>query len=109
LVTESRENMGQDEMEKQLRKAKTIDDLFRVDQKDIQIGGHRAFATGRLLKQADILVVSSMNPELVKAVHFTPAELIEEALEFVRKKEGEEFLCYIVRSGGMFFPTYIKS
>jgi len=104
LVTESRENMGQDEMEKQLRKAKTVDDLFCVDQKDIQIGGHRAFATGRLLKQADILIVSSMDPELVKTVHFTPAESIEEALEFVRKKEGDKFSCYIVPNGSMFFP-----
>ncbi len=109
LVTESRENMGQEEMEKQLRKAKTVDDLFCVDQKDIQIGGHRAFATGRLLKQADILVVSSMDPELLKAVHFIPAGSMEEALEFVRKKEGEEFSCYIVPSGGMFYPNYIKS
>ena len=109
LVTESRENMGQEEMEKQLRKAKTVDDLFCVDQKDIQIGGHRAFATGRLLKQADILIVSSMDHELVKAVHFIPAGSMEEALEFVRKKEGEEFSCYIVPSGGMFYPNYIKS
>ncbi len=109
LVTESRENMGQDEMEKQLRKANTVDDLFKVDQKDIQIGGHRAFATGRLLKQADILVISSMDPELVKAVHFIPAESVEEALEFVRNKEGEEFSCYIVPSGGIFYPNFIKS
>jgi nickel-dependent lactate racemase len=109
LVTESRENMGQEEMEKQLRKAKNIDDLFCVDQKDIQIGGHRAFATGRLLKQADILIVSSMDPELVKAVHFTPSESIKEALEFVRKKEGDEFSCYVIPNGSMFFPNFIKN
>jgi len=108
LVSECRENMGQDEMEKQLRNVQTIDELFMVDQKDIQIGGHRAFATGKLLKQADILVVSSMDTELVKAVHFTPAESIEEALEFIKDKEGEEFSCYIVPNGSMFFPNHKK-
>jgi len=109
IVSECRENMGQKEMEKQLRNARTIDDLFLVDQKDIQIGGHRAFATGRLLKQSDILVVSSMDPKLVKAVHFTPVSSIEEALRFVKHKEGDEFSCYIVPNGSMFFPTHKKS
>ena len=109
LLAECQENIGQKEMEKQLRNARTIDDLFLVDQKDIQIGGHRAFATGRLLKQADILVVSSMDPKLVQAVHFSPVGSIEEALVFVRKKEGEEFSCYIVPNGSMFFPNHKKN
>ncbi len=104
LLTECHENIGQNEMENQLRNARSIDELLLIDQKDIQIGGHRAFATGRLLKKADILVVSSMDPELVRSVHFTPVESIEKALEFIKNKEGEEYSCYIVPNGAMFFP-----
>ncbi|MBN2017729.1 MAG: hypothetical protein JW794_06360, partial [Candidatus Cloacimonetes bacterium] len=105
LIAECRFNIEQDEMEKQLKNAATIDELLIVDQKKIQIGGHRAFATGRLLKKADILVLSEMNPELVRSVHFTPVESIEKALEFIINKEGKNFSCYIVPSGGMFFPV----
>jgi len=107
LIAECRNNIEQDEMEKELRNADSIDELLVVDQKKIQIGGHRAFATGRLLKQADILVVSKMDPELVKAVHFTPVASVEEAFEFITRKEGKNFTCYIVPSGGMFFPLEI--
>jgi len=104
LLTECQENIGQNEMEKQLRNAHSIDELLRMDKKNIQIGGHRAFATGRLLKEADILVVSSMDPKLVKAVHFTPINSVEDGLEFIKEKEGEDFSCYIIPNGAMFFP-----
>lgn len=104
LLTECQENIGQNEMEKQLRNAHSIDELLRMDKKNIQIGGHRAFATGRLLKEADILVVSSMDPKLIKAVHFTPINSVEDGLEFIKEKEGEEFSCYIIPNGAMFFP-----
>jgi len=109
LIAECRNNIEQDEMEKQLKNAASIDELLIVDQKKIQIGGHRAFATGRLLKQADILVVSKMDPELVRAVHFTPIASVDEALVFIEQKEGENFTCYIVPSGGMFFPVEVFS
>ncbi len=108
LVTECPNNIEQDEMEKQLKNAKSIDELLVVDQKKIQIGGHRAFATGRLLKQAEILVISEMDPELVKAVHFIPISSIKKAIEYITQKEGEDFTCYIVPSGGMFFPVEIN-
>jgi len=104
LLAECQENIGQNEMEKQLRNAHSVDELLLVDKKNIRIGGHRAFATGRLLKEADILVISSMDPELVKAVFFTPINSIEDGLEFIKEKEGEEYSCYIVPNGSMFFP-----
>ena len=109
LLAECQENIGQNEMEKQLRNAHSIDELLLVDKKNIQIGGHRAFATARLLKEADILVISSMDPKLVRSVHFTPVGSIEDGLEFIKEKEGEEYSCYIVPNGAMFFPFNKKS
>ena len=109
LLAECQENIGQNEMEKQLRNAHSIDELLLVDKKNIQIGGHRAFATARLLKEADILVISSMDPKLVRSVHFTTVGSIEDGLEFIKEKEGEEYSCYIVPNGAMFFPFNKKS
>jgi len=109
LLAECQENIGQNEMEKQLRNANSINELLLIDQKDIQIGGHRAFATGRLLKEVDILVVSSMDPELVKTVLFNPINSIEDGLEFIKEKEGEDYSCYIVPNGAMFFPYSLQN
>ncbi len=85
LVTASEEGLGQPELERVLKAAKNIDDLFKVKQSNIQIGGHRAFATGRLLKKADILVMSQMPDNLVKEILFQPIESFEQAFDFIIK------------------------
>jgi len=106
LVAECPDVIGQDEMERMLSEADNLDQLFQVRKEDIQIGGHRAFATGRLLKKADILVVSKMGPERMRRIHFTPMESIDQCLKFIKDKHGEDFLAYIVPNGSQFFPQY---
>jgi nickel-dependent lactate racemase len=106
LVAECPDGIGQDEMERVLSEADSLDELFKVKQEDIQIGGHRAFATGKLLKKADILVVSSIDPERVERIHFKPMESIDKCINFIKDKHGEDFSAYIVPNGSQFFPQY---
>ncbi|MEA2103377.1 MAG: nickel-dependent lactate racemase [Candidatus Cloacimonadota bacterium] len=105
ISTESGEGIGQDDMEKVLKSAKCVDDLFKVKKSEIQIGGHRAFATGKLLKKADILVLSNMPDKLVEDVHFTPIASFEKAVRFIKKKHGQNFRSYIIPNGTMLFPV----
>ena len=104
LIGEWKEGVGQPEMEKVLVSAKNLDELFAVKQKDIQIGGHRAFATGKLLKKVDILVISSMHPDKVRQLHFIPMKSLLDCMNFIMNKFGENFKSYIVPNGSMFFP-----
>jgi len=104
LVAKCGEGVGQDEMERVLISSKNLDELFAVKQEDIQIGGHRAFATGKLLKKADILVISSMKPEKVKSIHFIPMDSFDDCKDFIIKKHGKDFRSYIIPNGSMFFP-----
>ncbi|MCK4339692.1 MAG: nickel-dependent lactate racemase [Candidatus Cloacimonetes bacterium] len=104
IFTESKDGLGQDEMERVLTSAKTLDELFLVKQEDIQIGGHRAYATGKMLKKADILVLSTMKPEKVKKIHFIPMNSFDECIDFIIKKHGNNFKSYIVPNGSIFFP-----
>ncbi|MEA3475425.1 MAG: nickel-dependent lactate racemase [Candidatus Cloacimonadota bacterium] len=104
MFAECKDGVGQDEMERVLASAKNLDELFSIKQKDIQIGGHRAFATGKLLKKADILVISSMKPEKVRRIHFIPMKSFDDCIDFIIKKHGKDFSSYIVPNGSMFFP-----
>lgn len=106
LVACCNEGVGQKQMEEVLRKAKDLDDLFKIKQQDIQIGGHRAFATGRLLKKCEIIIISNMEDDIVTDMHFTPMKSLEEAYEYVKKKHSNDFTSYIVPNGTMFFPVY---
>ncbi len=105
IITESREGIGQKELEKVMKKADSLDDLFNVKKTEIQIGGHRAFATGKLLKKADILVLSNMPDKLVRDIHFTPISSFDDAIDFIHKKHGKDYLSYIIPNGSFFFPV----
>ncbi|MBS3767679.1 MAG: nickel-dependent lactate racemase [Candidatus Cloacimonetes bacterium] len=105
LVTASEEGIGQPELEKVLKAAASIEDLFDVKQSEIQIGGHRAFATGRLLQKADILVMSEMSDELVKDIHFEPISSFGQAFDFIKEKHGEDYKSYIVPGGSSLFAV----
>ncbi|MCK4358289.1 MAG: nickel-dependent lactate racemase [Candidatus Cloacimonetes bacterium] len=104
IFAESKDGLGQDEMERVLTSAKSLDELFLVKQEDIQIGGHRAYATGKMLKKADILVLSTMKPEKIKKIHFIPMKSFDECMDFIIKKHGKKFKSYLVPNGSMFFP-----
>ena len=105
LVTASEEGIGQTELERVLLKANNLQELFDVEQSKIQIGGHRAFATGRLLQKADILVMSEMPDELVKNILFNPISSFAEAFNFIKKKHGEDYSAYVVPSGSSLYAV----
>ncbi len=109
IVTECREGIGQNEMENALTSAKNLDELFSTKQENIQIGEHRAFATGKLLKKADILVVSKMKPKKVRKIHFTSMNSLAQCIKFIEKKHSKNFLSYIVPNGSVFLPTKIDT
>ena len=106
LIASCSEGIGQKQMETVLRNAESLDDLFRVKQEEIQIGGHRAFATGKLLKKCEIIIISDMQDDIVRDLHFTPMNSLDEAVEYVKDKHTDGFQSYIVPNGTLFFPVY---
>lgn len=105
LTTGTTEGIGQSELERVLKEADNIENLFDVNQSEIQIGGHRAFASGRLLQKADILVMSEMPDKLVKKILFQPISSFDEAFEFIKEKHGENYKSYIVPDGNSLFAV----
>ena len=108
LVAECIDGVGQAEMEKILLSVKNLDELFAIKKEDIQVDEHRAFGIGKCLKKADILFLSSMNPEKVKELHLIPMSSLKDCINFILKKHNKNYKSYIVPDGLKFFPVLKK-
>lgn len=84
---------------------RTVDDLLSVPEDAIEIGGHRAFQTARLLHKHKVYVVSDLEIEQVSNMKFIAVANINTALDQVRKDKGDNFACYIIPDGTTVMPV----
>jgi nickel-dependent lactate racemase len=104
LISECREGIGSDTFARWLMEASSLDELLNTDPAKIVVGGHTAVGNAKVLKRFDAVVVSSMKREELEKRFYKYSEGIEEALEWVRKKHGENFKSYIMPQAGLIYP-----
>ncbi len=75
------------------------DDLLRFPEENIEVGGHRAFVTARILKDYKVYVLSSLNHAILKSLSFSPVSDAQEVLSEIRKNHGDGFKAYLNPSG----------
>jgi nickel-dependent lactate racemase len=104
LISECREGIGSDTFAKWLLEAHSLDELLNTDPTKIVVGGHTAVGNAKVLKRFDIVVVSSMKKEELENRFYEYAGGIEEAIEWVKEKHGNNFRSYIMPQGGLIYP-----
>lgn len=104
LISQCSEGIGSDTFAKWLAEASSLDGLLNTDPAKIVVGGHTAVGNAKVLKRFDILVVSSIPKEQLEMRFYEHAEGIDQAVEWVRKKHGEDFRSYVMPQGGLIYP-----
>jgi nickel-dependent lactate racemase len=104
LISECSEGIGSDTFAKWLLEATSLDELLNTDPAKIVVGGHTAVGNAKVLKRFDILVVSSIPKEELESRFYEYAPGIEEAIEWVKDKHGENFRSYVMPQGGLIYP-----
>ncbi|KPJ74146.1 hypothetical protein AMJ52_01680 [candidate division TA06 bacterium DG_78] len=82
----------------------TLNDLVNYPEKNIQVGGHRAFVTAKILKNHKVYVLTDLEPQILKQMKFLPVRNSDEALTIMKKEHGEEFKAYIIPDGKAVLP-----
>jgi nickel-dependent lactate racemase len=98
LVIECSGGVGNKEFERYMT-VNDIEALLHYPETEIEIGGHRAFQTARLLNDHKIYVVSNLDPALLVQMNFIPAPDIESAMAQVRKDHGPDPKIYFIPEG----------
>ncbi|HHW19399.1 MAG TPA: nickel-dependent lactate racemase [Firmicutes bacterium] len=103
LLGECPEGLGEKTFEKYMTEM-DVDDILESIRRKFVLGGHKAAAIARILKRADVFLVSSMDPELVRRCKLRPFRTLEEALEEAFNKHGPDARVLVMPYAGSTVP-----
>lgn len=104
ILAECREGSGSALYEKTMKENPTPEKVEAALRANFQIGAHKAYAVTRLMKRAEFIVVSSLDPDFARMLLFTPAKDIEEALAMAYGKVGANPSIILMPQGSLTVP-----
>lgn len=104
ILGECREGSGSAQYEKMMKEHKTPDGIEAALRQNFEIGAHKAYAVTRLMKKAEFILVSCMEPDFSQMLLFTPAKTIDEALAKAYKKLGPKPTITLMPMGAITVP-----
>ena len=72
--------------------------------RDFQLGGHKAAAIAMVLQNAEICLVSEMEPDFVRSIFLTPYSDVQSALDYAFQKLGPDASVLVMPYGGSTLP-----
>lgn len=104
ILGECEEGSGSALYEKTMKELKTPEAIETALKANFQIGAHKAYAVTRLLKKAQFILVSGLDPEFASMLLFTPAKDIDEALKMAYEKLGPNPTITLMPQGSLTVP-----
>jgi len=106
LLAECLEGYGEPVFENWIEEANTQDDIIKRLKIKFVLGGHKAYSIAKLVKEVEVILISSLPPEKVRKLFFIPMENSTRALNYVQDKYGKDFQAYILPSGNTVLPFF---
>lgn len=91
------EGVGEQRFFRKMRDATDMPPLLKdLRESGYPPGAQRAFIMAKVLEKADVIIVGSRTPDIVRQVHMIPADDMEEALHISAQKIGKKDLDVLV-------------
>ncbi len=104
LVGACPEGLGGTTFEKWMLEAPTAESMVERIGREFQLGGHKAAAIAMVLQNADIYMVSEMEPEFVRSIFLNPYPSLQEAYTAALEKYGPNATVITMPYGGSVLP-----
>ena len=104
LVGACQEGLGEKTFEDWMTRAEKPGDLIQWVREDFKLGGHKAAAIAMVLENADIYLVSKMEPDFVRSIFLTPFATVQEATDAAFRKLGSDASVIVMPYGGSTLP-----
>ncbi len=105
VLAECRDGVGQPVFERWMKRHGDIDEIAGKKESEIEVEGHRAYDTARMMQSVEVVMITRMRREEVESLHFTYKESLDEAIAHVIRKHGPGFKAYVIPQGGAIFPV----
>ena len=101
------EGLGEDVFEKWMTESPSPESMISRIKTDFELGGHKAAAIALVLRNADIYLVSDMEPGFVKSIFLQPFESVQSALDAALKKLGSGASVTVMPYAGSTLPKLL--
>ncbi|MDD2573317.1 MAG: nickel-dependent lactate racemase [Bacillota bacterium] len=105
LVAECEEGYGEDTFARWIMEADLPQHLEDRLKMEFVLGGHKAAAIARVVKKAEVFMISAMDKRDIEAVFFTKKESVQKALDDAISIVGKHAKVLVIPQGGSVFPS----
>ena len=103
LLAKCAEGIGSTTFEEWADKYRSFDELEAAIRREFVLGGHKAYAVAKLLKQGKVYLVSELDPKKARLLGFIHVSSLNEALEAVYGDNRDQST-YIIPQGSLVVP-----
>ena len=104
LVGSCKEGLGEHVFEDWMTHSPSAHSMIDRIERDFQLGGHKAAAIAMVLEDADIYLVSELDPAFVEGIFLTPFATVQDALDAALNKCGSDAGVIVMPYGGSTLP-----
>ncbi len=104
LVGSCKEGLGEHVFEDWMTHSPSAHSMIERIERDFQLGGHKAAAIAMVLEDADIYLVSELDPAFVEGIFLTPFATVQDALDAALNKCGSDAGVIVMPYGGSTLP-----
>lgn len=110
LLAECIEGSGSAKLEETFRRLKTAEEIRRELEENFQIGANKAYAITHPIAKADYILVTQLDKEMAKMMHFYAATTeVEEAIKLAKQKLGDHPRTILMPEGSLTVPRLSES
>jgi nickel-dependent lactate racemase len=104
LAAESGLGVGNDRFQRYLVDH-DLDELRQYPEDRIELGGHRAFVTAKILSDHTVYVVSQCDSSVVSQMKFVPVRDVEEGIGHLNRSFKDGYTAYVIPDGTSILPV----
>jgi nickel-dependent lactate racemase len=104
ILGECVEGVGSEQYLQWMKEYQTPERIEERIKSDFVVGGHKAYAVTRLMKKAQFILISSLDPALARTLLFTPAQDMTEALHIALAGLGANPRILLMPQGSLTVP-----
>jgi len=104
LLAECTEGYGEPIFEQWIKEADSPEDIIKRIKEKFVLGGHKAYGIARVVKEVEVILISSLSKEKVRKLFFIPMYNLSQAIDYINNKYGNDFQAYILPSGSTVLP-----
>ncbi|HWQ80498.1 MAG TPA: nickel-dependent lactate racemase [Anaerovoracaceae bacterium] len=99
----AKEGFGEEHFEEWMRNMEPAEMIEEI-RKNFILGAHKAAAVALVMQKADVYMVSDLEDELVRKIHFTPFPTVQAALDAAFVKLGSDAGVIVMPQAGSILP-----